>query len=120
MWAHLQRLGVPVALQRGAADARARLARFARERTAWTTITDPAAARPADLVNRCFTADRPDALWVADFTHVPLAGQWVRLHRVRDTSAWMAWYYQDRPMHRLGRRQSAEADYHTQRPVRAS
>ena len=36
-----------------------------------TTIPDPAAARPADLVQRQFTPNRPDRLWVADFTYVP-------------------------------------------------
>ena len=35
-----------------------------------TTIPDTAAVRPADLVNRNFTADRPNQLWVADFTYV--------------------------------------------------
>jgi len=35
-----------------------------------TTIADPAATRSPDLVNRDFSADRPDALWVADFTYV--------------------------------------------------
>jgi putative transposase len=35
-----------------------------------TTIADAAATRSPDLVNRDFTADRPDALWVADFTYV--------------------------------------------------
>ena len=35
-----------------------------------TTIADPAATRSPDLVNRNFTADRPDALWVADFSYV--------------------------------------------------
>jgi putative transposase len=36
-----------------------------------TTRPDPAALRPADLVQRCFTADRPNQLWVVDFTYVP-------------------------------------------------
>ncbi len=36
-----------------------------------TTRADPAAVRPADLVDRQFSADRPNALWVADFTYVP-------------------------------------------------
>jgi transposase InsO family protein len=35
-----------------------------------TTIPDDAADRPADLVNRQFTAERPDQLWVADITYV--------------------------------------------------
>lgn len=38
---------------------------------AWkTTIPDDAADRPADLVQRQFTATRPNQLWVADFTYV--------------------------------------------------
>jgi putative transposase len=35
-----------------------------------TTMPDPAAARPADLVKRRFNPARPNALWVADFTYV--------------------------------------------------
>jgi len=35
-----------------------------------TTIPDNAAARPADLVQREFTATRPNQLWVADITYV--------------------------------------------------
>jgi len=35
-----------------------------------TTIADETAARPADLVQRGFTADRPNRLWVADLTYV--------------------------------------------------
>jgi transposase InsO family protein len=35
-----------------------------------TTIPDDAAARPADLVQRKFTATRPNQLWVADITFV--------------------------------------------------
>lgn len=39
---------------------------------AWkiTTHGDPTLARPADLVDRQFTATRPNQLWVADFTYV--------------------------------------------------
>jgi transposase InsO family protein len=39
---------------------------------AWkiTTQSDPAATRPTDLVDRQFTATRPNQLWVADFTYV--------------------------------------------------
>jgi putative transposase len=35
-----------------------------------TTRADPAATRPPDLVERDFTAPRPDQLWVVDFTYV--------------------------------------------------
>jgi putative transposase len=42
-----------------------------RRRKVFTTRPDPDAVRAADLVNRDFTADRPDALWVTDLTYVP-------------------------------------------------
>ncbi len=42
-----------------------------RGKTRRTTIADERAARPADLVQRRFTVDRPNRLWVADFTYVP-------------------------------------------------
>jgi len=35
-----------------------------------TTVPDNAAPRPADLVQRQFHAERPNRLWVADFTYV--------------------------------------------------
>jgi putative transposase len=39
---------------------------------AWVTTThsQPAADRPSDLVDRNFTATRPNQLWVSDFTYV--------------------------------------------------
>ncbi len=40
-----------------------------RAKKRFTTKADPAAFRAPDLVNRNFTAARPDALWVADFTY---------------------------------------------------
>jgi len=42
-----------------------------RRKKVFTTRQDPDAARAPDLVNRDFTADRPDALWVTDITYVP-------------------------------------------------
>jgi putative transposase len=36
-----------------------------------TTRPDDKAPRPADHVERCFRADRPNELWVVDFTYVP-------------------------------------------------
>jgi putative transposase len=35
-----------------------------------TTKTDPRALRSPDLVKRDFTAQRPNALWVCDFTYL--------------------------------------------------
>ena len=40
-----------------------------RAKKRFTTKSDPAHVRAPDLVNRDFTASRPDALWVADFTY---------------------------------------------------
>jgi putative transposase len=42
-----------------------------RGRRVVTTRADRAAVRPPDLVARDFTATRPNALWVVDFTYVP-------------------------------------------------
>jgi putative transposase len=41
-----------------------------RGRRVFTTRSDPAAARPADLVQRDFTAAAPNELWVTDLTYV--------------------------------------------------
>jgi len=41
-----------------------------RGRRRRTTICDEQASRPADLVERDFSADAPNRLWVADFTYV--------------------------------------------------
>ena len=41
-----------------------------RGRRIRTTWPDPEAANPLDRVNRNFTAQRPNQLWVADFTFV--------------------------------------------------
>ena len=40
-----------------------------RAKKRFTTRPDPAAVRAPDLVKRAFVADRPDRLWVADFTY---------------------------------------------------
>lgn len=42
-----------------------------RGRRATTTVPEPAAHRPQDLVQRDFTATRPNQLWVSDLTYVP-------------------------------------------------
>jgi putative transposase len=71
VWLALNREGIPVA--RCTVERLMRelgLAGVHRGATRRTTISDPAAARPADLVERQFTSRRPDATWVADFTYV--------------------------------------------------
>ena len=40
-----------------------------RAKKRFTTKSDPTAVRAPDLVNRNFSASRPDELWVADFTY---------------------------------------------------
>jgi putative transposase len=42
-----------------------------RRRKVRTTIADDKADRPEDLVDRDFTADAPNRLWVTDLTYVP-------------------------------------------------
>ena len=71
VWLALNREGIPVARctverlmrQLGLEGARRGTRRH-------TTVADPGAARPADLVERRFSPARPDAVWVADFTYV--------------------------------------------------
>lgn len=41
-----------------------------------TTISDPKASKPLDLVNRGFAPLAPDRLWVADFTYVSTWSGW--------------------------------------------
>jgi len=41
-----------------------------RGKTTFTTFPDHSGSRPADLVERNFTATRPNQLWVADLTYV--------------------------------------------------
>ena len=71
IWRQLRREGIEVArctverLMR-----RLGIAGAVRGRKHKTTISDEAAARPADLVQRNFTASRPNQLWVADLTYV--------------------------------------------------
>jgi len=55
-------------LHGGAADERDRTAGHRPGKR--TTISDKAAPCPLDRVNRDFKAERPNALWVADFTYV--------------------------------------------------
>jgi transposase InsO family protein len=55
-----------------------------RGRRRRTTIPEPAAPRPPDLVNRHFQAERPNRLWLADLTYVRTWSGWVYVAFVLD------------------------------------
>lgn len=89
MQAHLRRQGIPVArctVERlMAANGWRGVTRRAKVRT---TVPDPDASRPPDLVDRDFTVEAPNRLWVADFTYVPLScGKFVYTSLVFDAYA---------------------------------
>jgi putative transposase len=70
VWAQLRREGTQVARCTVERLMRALgLRGVVRGKTRPTTIPDPQAARPADLVCRQFRAPAPDRLWVADLTY---------------------------------------------------
>ncbi|WP_413751839.1 IS3 family transposase [Streptomyces sp. R-74717] len=56
-----------------------------RGRKVITTITDPAAERAPDLLDRNFVASAPNRCWVADFTHVATWNGVVYVAFVMDT-----------------------------------
>jgi putative transposase len=71
VWLALNRKGIPVArctVERLMAELG--LAGAVRGKAKKTTIADPTAARPADLVGRRFAPPAPNRLWVADLTYV--------------------------------------------------
>ena len=72
MWLALRRAGVDVGRDRVKRLMRQHAIQGAKHRgKPWrTTIVDASAARAPDLVNRDFSATRPDQLWVADFTYL--------------------------------------------------
>jgi putative transposase len=78
VWRQLQRESIPVGRDRVARLMRAAgIEGIRRGKTRRTTIADDLAARPADLVDRRFTAERPNRLWVADITYVRTWSGWV-------------------------------------------
>jgi transposase InsO family protein len=52
-----------------------------------TTVPDELADRPSDLVKRQFKADRPNQLWVSDFTYVSTWQGWLYVAFVIDVYA---------------------------------
>ena len=85
VWRQLQREGVVVA--------RCTVERLMRElglrgvrrgKTVRTTVPDPKSPCPLDRVNRQFKAQRPNQLWVSDFTYVSTWQGWVYVAFVVD------------------------------------
>src|SRR5829696_3297877 len=71
MHAALRRAGVELGRdQTGRLMRELGLAGVRRGKPKRTTVRDEAAARPVDLVNRDFSAARPDQLWVCDLTYI--------------------------------------------------
>lgn len=85
VWKQLNREGVQVARCTVERLMRAHgitgLIRGAKRRT---TVPDPAAPRPPDLVNRSFMATRPNQLWVSDLTYVRTFEGWAYVAFVTD------------------------------------
>jgi transposase InsO family protein len=88
VWRQLNREGIAVArctverLMR-----RQGLRGVMRGKTVRTTISDSKAACPLDRVNRQFKAERPNQLWVSDFTYVSTWQGWLYVAFVIDVFA---------------------------------
>lgn len=88
VWRQLNREGVPVArctVER--LMKRLGLEGARRGKVVRTTIPDKAQPCPLDRVNRQFKADRPNQLWVADFTYVSTWQGWLYVAFVIDVFA---------------------------------
>jgi putative transposase len=88
VWRQLGREGIKVARCTVARLMRAMgLAGIVRGRGKRTTVSDQAAPCPLDRVNRDFKAERPNALWVADFTYVATWAGFVHVAFIIDAFA---------------------------------
>jgi len=88
VWKQLNREGIRVArctVER--LMKRLHLQGVRRGKVVRTTISDKAAPCPLDRVNRQFKADRPNQLWVSDFTYVSTWQGWVYVAFVIDVFA---------------------------------
>ena len=88
VWLALNREGIDVArctIERLMAELE--LTGVVRGKAKRTTIADPSAARPADLVQRRFAPPAPNRLWVADLTYVSTWSGFVYIALVVDAYA---------------------------------
>ena len=88
IWRALNRMGTTVArctVER--LMQRLQLQGALRGKEVRTTIPDDLADRPSDLVKRQFKADRPNQLWVSDFTYVSTWQGWLYVAFVIDVYA---------------------------------
>lgn len=88
VWKQMNRESIPVArcsVERLMRRLGLRGAR--RGKTVRTTVPDRSAFCPLDRVNRQFTADRPNQLWVSDFTYVSTWQGWLYIAFVIDVFA---------------------------------
>ena len=80
VWQQMNRKGIAVARCTVGRLMRQGLRGTVRGKRIRTTLPDMTAPRPLDRVNRQFKADRPNPLWVSDFTCI---------------STWQGWLYVD-------------------------
>ncbi len=88
VWKQMNREAIPVArctVERLMRRLGLRGAR--RGKTVRTTVADRSVPCPLDRVNRQFTADRPNQLWVSDFTYVSTWQGWLYVAFVIDVFA---------------------------------
>jgi len=88
VWRQMNREGIVVArctVERLMRDLGLQGAR--RGKTVRTTVPDASALCPLDRVNRQFKADRPNQLWVSDFTYVSTWQGWLYVAFVIDVFA---------------------------------
>ena len=92
VWRQMQREGFDVARCTVARLMRAMgLAGVIRGKPVRTTISDRSAPCPLDRVNRQFKAERPNQLWVSDFTYVSTWQGWLYVAFVIDACARRMW-----------------------------
>jgi len=88
VWVQMNREGITVArctVER--LMGRLGLRGFIRGKVVRTTVPDAKAVCPLDRVNRVFKADRPNQLWVSDFTYVSTWQGWLYVAFVIDVYA---------------------------------